>query len=301
MKTKRHFLSSFLAYGFLFVLVTGLVGYGVYAAVASKLNLGGNISFDAKDVQASISAGTLSSGAVLEDAANKMQAISIDANSDGATAMATWSGLNISFPDDASDVTITFTVANNHTEKDLLISIGEKTGTYNNATMTITMDGVAKISAIVAAKTADTTSTCTVVVTFKVTDKNKSASISNFNIPFDLELCENSVDFLIFGYENNPGVASAISVIINDENDLLLNSLIRFESYDKKQNAYTVIINNVKSIQFSVAEPINGIFDISINNNEQSFSLTSMNDTTGKIILTNNTKISCNILPSPIG
>ena len=179
--TKKKFISSIVAYAFLFVLLSCLVGYGAWAILNANFNLGGNISFEANNVLATISAGQVSGG-TLTDEESKLQQITIDLNNNGQTAMQTWSGLDLHFNDNADDVTITFTITNNHTEKALLVEVGEITGTKTNADVSVTADGGSASSVVIAPS-----DNAQFVVTFSVSDKSQSASITGFSIPISME------------------------------------------------------------------------------------------------------------------
>lgn len=100
--------------------------------------------------------------------------------------MQTWSGLDLHFNDNADDVTITFTITNNHTEKALLVEVGEITGTKTNADVSVTADDGSAESVVIPANTG-TPSSVEYVVTFSVTDKSQPASITGFSIPISME------------------------------------------------------------------------------------------------------------------
>ena len=156
-----------------------------------NMNVGGNITFNATEVQATISKGVVANGTV-EDAESKMQQIVLTPGTDGATEKATWTGLVITF-NGLNDVTISFTVTNNHTEKDLQMTLATQSTTAKNMTMTATVDGtdVATASPVTIpanADSADNSVDC--VITFHLTDNTKSASITNFAFTCDLEHVE---------------------------------------------------------------------------------------------------------------
>ena len=155
-----------------------------------NMNVGGNITFNATEVQATISAGQVENGTVA-DSASKMQQIVLTPGTDGATEKATWTGLVITF-DGLDDVTISFTVTNNHTEKDLQMTLATQSTTAKNMTMTATVDGTVATASPVTipanADSADNSVEC--VITFHLTDNTKSASITNFAFTCDLEHVE---------------------------------------------------------------------------------------------------------------
>ncbi len=203
--TKKKFISSIVGYAFLFVLLSCLVGYGAWAILNANFNLGGNISFEANNILATISAGQVSGG-TLTDSASKLQAITINTTDNGQTAMQTWNNLDLHFNDNGDDVTITFTITNNHTEKALLVEVGEITGTKTNATVSVTADGESAESVVIPANSG-TPSSVEYVVTFSVTEKDKSASITGFSIPISMENAETYTATVIVEYDGAGGVS----------------------------------------------------------------------------------------------
>lgn len=167
-----------------FALILSLVVAGVLAAQSATVNLGGTITFQAKDVQATISAATVVNGTVA-DAANKLQEVVLDADNDGSTAIATWAGLDITFDESGDDVTVTFTITNNHGEKDLVVTTVQTDGTTDNATMTTTVTGG---TGTVASNTIAVGSSAEYTVTFHIVDQNASASITGFNLAIGLTM-----------------------------------------------------------------------------------------------------------------
>lgn len=167
-----------------FVLILSLVVAGVLAAQSATVNLGGTITFQARDVQATISSATVVNGTVV-DAENKLQQIVLDADNDGATEIATWSGLDITFDESGDDVTITFTVTNDHGEKALIVTTTQTDGTTDNATMTTTVTGG---TGTVASNSIAVGSSAEYTVTFHIVDQNASASITGFNLAIGLTM-----------------------------------------------------------------------------------------------------------------
>lgn len=182
MSLKLKLISTMGA--FLLVLCFFIVS--VLAVPQVTLNIGGNVTFEAKDVQATISKGVLSNG-TLVDSENKMQEVILDAEHDGASALSTWSGLELSFNESGSDMTITFSITNNHPEKNLIVSISSNIGTANNATMDITSTS-GNTSNINIPANKGTSSSEEITVTFGVESKNQNASINNFSINVNLNL-----------------------------------------------------------------------------------------------------------------
>ena len=133
MSTKAK-LESFIS---AFVLVLAIMMVAVMAVPTVTLNIGGNIAFTATDLQVTISQGVLANGTV-EDSANKMQGVKIDAYDDGAEELATWTNLNLTFNESGEDMTITFTITNNSTVDDIRATVTVDKGTTDNATVSVT-------------------------------------------------------------------------------------------------------------------------------------------------------------------
>lgn len=168
------------------ILICGGVGYAL-AQLSALLNIGGEVSFSANNVYATILDGAISGG-TLADADNKLKNVVFDANDSSGTsttALATWSNLDIDFNQNGDDVSISFKVSNYHTEKNLKIAVGTIGGTYTNVSQIITIGGAIKNSdeyVILAMDGAHVE----VIITFSIIDKNKSASITNFSFNFNL-------------------------------------------------------------------------------------------------------------------
>ena len=186
MKTKTKIIVSMVS--LCLVVVAAVVSIvAVFALINNGINIGGSISFTAKNIYATVSAGTLSGG-TLEDAGNKLKQIDYSATSDGSSTLSSWSNLNLTFPESGEDVTIEFTVANHSTSSKLKVSIGELVGTANNATMTIAFTGKGnKTTVVIDKKTGEESPSVEVVITFHVVNTSDSASIKDFNIPLTLE------------------------------------------------------------------------------------------------------------------
>lgn len=167
-----------------FILVLSLLAVGVFAAQSATVNLGGTITFQAKDVQATISAATVS-GATLTDAENKLQAIVLDAENDGSEEIATWAGLVLAFDNSGDDATIKFTITNDHPEKALTVTTTQVNGTVDNATMTVTQTGgtgTVENNSIAVGGSAEYT------VTFHIENQNASASITGFSLAIGMTM-----------------------------------------------------------------------------------------------------------------
>ena len=201
-----------------FVMVASIMLVGIFASSTITLQMGGNVSFTATDLQVTISNGVLANG-TLEESANKMQGVKIDAYNDGAEELATWTNLNLTFNESGEDMTITFTITNNSTVDDIQATVTVNQGTAVNATVSVT---------------TPTTSPTVIsrgdgsqqfVVTFHVENRNNPASITGFEIDIDLEKYvppyervdeegnpDENGDYILFGYYPQSAKASSVTV-----------------------------------------------------------------------------------------
>ena len=174
-----------------FILLTSMLIVGVFAVKQTQFSVGGNIVFNASGIDATISAGTLSTTGswATGNGTGKMQEIEINTNkssADLAEEYASWSDLDLAFNETGEDVTITFKITNNSTNlNDALVAyVNIDDGESSNAVASITNAG-----AIIDPDTdtsTNTENTETFIITFSVLDKDVNASLKNFKINFDL-------------------------------------------------------------------------------------------------------------------
>ena len=227
------------------VLVISIMLVAVFAATNVTLNIGGNVSFTATATQATISQGVVSNG-TLADSANKMHEIVIDAENDGATAIATWSGLELTFNENGQDMTITFDITNNHTERDLQVSISNTITSSDNATMAITSTSDDPITGIIIpANTTGTANSETITVTFSVTNKAMPASLEGFTIDVDLtSVGEGFTVNLNTTLEHQFNNYVSLYYVVNGTNRYDIE-----DTYATNPNQ-SVVLEGVKTIQF---------------------------------------------------
>ena len=170
----------------IFVLVIFVLVTGVWAASTLNFNVGGVIKFQAKGINATISAGELSStGSFVtpSDATTKMKQIVLSTSNEDPNLeanLASWEGINLDFNSDGDDVTISFSIKNDapttsseNVYTKITVNAGE--GATN---ATISTD---KELATIAPQTFEN-----FVITFQVVQKNLSAELSNFVITVEL-------------------------------------------------------------------------------------------------------------------
>lgn len=258
MSLKMKLLSCISA----FIIVASLMLISVFAATNVTLNIGGNVTFQAVGVQATISQGVVANGTVA-DSASKMQAVTIDSENDGATALATWSGLELSFNEDGAPMTITFDITNNHIERDLEVSITNNIGTASNATMSVTSTSDDPITAIVIpANTSGVANKETITITFSVQDPDLSASIEGFTVGVNMSTQENNgytVTVNASGYFGPGYYADSLYYYVNGS---LEGERVATTNYLDTPHTFT--LENVKTISFALTSaPGRGSLQIS--------------------------------------
>lgn len=156
----------------------------VFAIDKFNMNMGGNVNYTPTDVLATISSGQISNGTV--SGTGKMQQIDLTVDNDGSSRASTWQNLEITF-DGREDVVITFTVTNNHQERNLKLTLNTSYTQATNMEMDVAIDGSARNIAYIPTLT-DNMITCT--ITFSLIDVTLSASIEDFSINLELELTD---------------------------------------------------------------------------------------------------------------
>lgn len=170
------------------LLFCGGIGYTI-AQMNASLSIGGNITFTAQHIYATISNGTVSGNSSSDSVTSKMNELNYTAENSSDVDTSSWSGLTLSFDDDASDITITFTITNKSTENKLKITVGDMGGTYSNVDKTLKINGSEKTkdNVVTLDKSGSESGTsATVTITFSITDKNVSARVTNFSFGLTL-------------------------------------------------------------------------------------------------------------------
>ena len=176
------------------------------------MNIGGNISFQATDVQATISQGILTNGTVAGE--NKMQEIVLSPTTDGTTEKATWQNLEITF-DGLEDVTISFSVTNNHTESNLKMALETSYTQMNNMTMQAKIDGNVKTNTIISANDGSSDNSVDCQIVFHIEDPTKSASIQGFSLNYTFENTDEEAP-AIYSVSIDPSASGIVSAVSKD-------------------------------------------------------------------------------------
>ena len=216
----------------------------VFAIDKFNMNMGGNVNYTPTDVLATISSGQISNGTV--SGTGKMQQIDLTVDNDGSSRASTWQNLEIKF-DGREDVVITFTVTNNHQERNLKLTLNTSYTQATNIEMDVAIDGSARNIAYIPTLT-DNMITCT--ITFSLIDVTLSASIEDFSINFELELTDEmpytvDIDTSAQAYINNlsSSLANADETITfaGDEYGVTSTAVTEMRYYYKEEGSETEI------------------------------------------------------------
>ena len=132
MKSKLKVIGLVSAMCFVVFMLT----VGVLSLRNVDVNVGGSIQFNANGIMATVSDGVLSGSP--SNVTGKMKGFTVELNQEESAIsdkIATWTDLNLQFNENGDDVTITFSVTNNHTTDYLQVSVNVNAGTPTNATV----------------------------------------------------------------------------------------------------------------------------------------------------------------------
>ena len=174
-----------------FILVLGIFIFGVLSAQQVTVNLGGSISFDATNVYARVT------GRVQNAQVNPtLETLEFSADNDNPD-QSSWSGLQLQFDSQATNITIEVTVENLSMERTLTVNLTDMIQTStDNLSKTITLDGDSYLSGtnetipVATSNDENNTSKVTFIITFDVIDHNKS--LPNTNFDYDINLMDES-------------------------------------------------------------------------------------------------------------
>ncbi len=183
MKLKRKLISCICMFA---VALTSLV-VGVWALKTVDFTVGGNLSYVAPGIEATISKGTLANGTFVNsaDASTKMpqtQITKTDTASTLATKFSYWQNLSLAFNEAGDDTTITFSITNDMSSKYLVIDISTAYNSADNATISI------NTSSAVLEPSASQSFT----ITLAVTDKTADASLYGFSVVFNMTMSDSN-------------------------------------------------------------------------------------------------------------
>ncbi len=184
-KLRSRTIKTVIACAIMFLAVSSLVGYITWAAVTSQFNLGGQITFTATGVEATVTKVSLS-GAQDSTQADKFNELKFNPNQNTGDTT-TWSGLKLAFDENATDIVLTFTIKNDSKTKKLNVAIVEEGITESNVTLAceVTGEGATPDSDYKSVK-IDADKTATYKITLSVSDKTQDVNITDFKLKFTM-------------------------------------------------------------------------------------------------------------------
>ena len=178
---KKRTKLALIAMSLCLVVALGVIG--IFAVKTLNMTVGGNITFTADGILASISKGTMAGGNYVTpaDETTKMLPVEVTTNKTETqlvSELASWQGLNFEFAKSGADVTITFTIKNNSTAANSYIDVKTTidNGTANNAYADVSPSWVV----------IDPGATQTFVITLSVITTEINASLTDFVVGFAL-------------------------------------------------------------------------------------------------------------------
>ncbi|MBO5021976.1 MAG: hypothetical protein J6C53_00645, partial [Clostridia bacterium] len=178
MSTKVRLISAIS----MFCLVLSLMMVGVWAVQSATVNVGGTVTFNAKDIYATIT------GTVTGSEENpKLQTLNYSAKGEPSdTELASWSN-NLNFTDDGL-ITFTINVQNLSGERKLYVIVKDSSTAHSNITKTLKVkNGSATQTTYTSGTEVEIATKTTAVYTFsfKVNDTNAGANLT-YKFEFDL-------------------------------------------------------------------------------------------------------------------
>ncbi len=180
MRRKTRLITSIIC----MVLVAILVVFGIWAVVGGDIGIGGDISFEAPDLEVTI-AGHMyghDKDHMTEENAEELPGAEFGKNTanDGVENNLDWTGLDLQFADKNTNIIIQVYITNNHQEKAVLVGISDKSETEGkNFSVTIESSGTATKDVISVGETINYT------ITLKIIDKGLKVD-GKLNIIFSL-------------------------------------------------------------------------------------------------------------------
>ena len=172
-----------------FVLLCSLLTVGVFAVKNTTFNVGGDIVFNVKGIEATITrgatAGFTADKTIGDAAGNILSNIELNNNmsaQDVADEFAPWSGLNLAFSENVATIKLTITnTAKAGADNYLDISAIASATTKNNARVSVANDAGGVTALLQPQQSASFT------ITFSVIDDEYSANLEGFNVDFNMK------------------------------------------------------------------------------------------------------------------
>ncbi len=182
MKLRVKLVSTIAA----FCLVLCLTIVGVWAVSSATVSMGGNISFTATDVNATVTFNNFTGVSEKPTPATLVYNGTESTSTPSSGDVSTWSGWDLSIT--GKTAVLTFTVANTHAENTLKVKFKDSSaltvGT-NNCSIAVTDDNAGDVTAAEGITLAVGES---VQITVTITIANENKSVSNAALNFSLVL-----------------------------------------------------------------------------------------------------------------
>lgn len=204
-----------------FIILASILTVGVFAVKNTSFNVGGDILFNVKGIEATIkmesNAGfsTTDSKVIGTDVLTDIQLNNEMSADQVASEFASWSGLNLAFNKESTTATIVLSISNEaELGKDNYLNItATATATEsNNATVTVANNAGGNWAVLGPKESA------TFTITFSVIDDEYSASLNDFSVNFDMYKLENvssasgyTEELMTFTCDENTYTASVVA------------------------------------------------------------------------------------------
>lgn len=229
-----------------FILLCSLLAVGVFAVKNTTFNVGGNIEFNVKGIEADINLtdpGT--ANLAVNNESPVMQPIQIrntTTESEIVSAFSTWSNLDLAFSPNNSTATIELEISNKSTDANNYIGISASADalTKNNAEIIVTNNAGGQTALIGKDQTA------TFTITFKVVDDGYSAKLDNFVVKFDMKKLD-TAELPTEGEVNSsitPSNENELTITKEDATTKAAQTLTETVSSTSQTTTYTYDIKN---------------------------------------------------------
>ena len=216
MTTKTKIRLS-VAIAVIAVIMTVVAIVGICLASNKSYTFNGEVSFTSSDIKATITEANISGASVGDD---KMQPIEVDGLITESENFDSWKGLDFKLGKDSNDIEIRFNIINHSVDKTLKIDLGQIQAQLTNASMSIKFDGMDAdtLTTYVARARTDQQgivieeSFKQIIITLHVNQRNKDASINDFNIPIVFQ----NVDGYVVNLSSQSVEVDASTVVYTD-------------------------------------------------------------------------------------
>ena len=270
MTTKTKIKVS-VAVILLSVVMAAMLIIGVCLSLNRSYTFKGKISIISSDIKATISKASVSGGELLDD--NKMQQIEVDGLITETENLKTWEGLDFKLGKNSKDIVIRINIVNHSTDKTLKVSLADLSAKTTNTSVSVQFDGMdegVKTTYIERAKT-NQQGTVTqesfkqIVITLHANKKNKNTSLTDLNVPIELQ----SIDAYVVNLSNKSVEVDANTFVYTDVNTErvklnqsleLCGNLVTLVNQSQYDFNYKVTFNNGTLNSYTVKAGKNIVF-----------------------------------------